>query len=185
MKKYILRIAETEYMLFILFGIFILLAHSLNLSSGKIIQNNFWLFFTEMIAFLPFMFILVGLFDVWFPKEKVEKHIGKDSGIKGTFWVILLAMLQAGPLYGAFPVAYMLWKKGASIKNIFIYLGAFSTLKIPMLTFEIGFLGLKFSLLRTLVTLPVFILIGKIMEIYLRDKYFEIRQPDLFRKDKK
>jgi len=79
----------------------------------------------------------------------------------------------------------MLWKKGASIKNIFIYLGAFSTLKIPMLTFEIGFLGLKFSLLRTLVTLPVFILIGKIMEIYLRDKYFEIRQPDLFRKDKK
>jgi len=82
-----------------LFGIFILLAHSLNLSSGKIIQNNFWLFFTEMIAFLPFMFILVGLFDVWFPKEKVEKHIGKDSGIKGTFWVILLAMLQAGPLY--------------------------------------------------------------------------------------
>jgi hypothetical protein len=54
--------------------------------------------------------------------------------------VILLAMLQAGPLYGAFPVAYLLWKKGASIKNIFIYLGAFSTLKILMLTFEIGFL---------------------------------------------
>jgi hypothetical protein len=31
------------------------------------------------------------------------------------------------------------------------------------------------------VTLPVFILIGEIMEVYLRDKHFEIRQP-LFEK---
>ncbi len=130
-----------------------------------------------MISFLPFMFILIGLFDVWFPKEKVEKHIGAESGIKGIFWVTLLATLQAGPLYAAFPVAYLLWKKGASIKNIFIYLGAFSTLKIPMLTFEIGFLGLKFSLLRTILTLPVFILIGFIMELYFCNRQFEIKNP--------
>ena len=177
MKKNILRIAKTKYVLVVLFGIFILLAHFLNFSSGKIIQNNFWMFFTEMIIFLPFMFILIGLFDVWFPKEKIEKHVGKESGVKGIIWVILLAMLQAGPLYAAFPVAYLLWKKGAAIKNIFIYLGAFSTIKIPMLTFEIGFLGLKFSLLRTLVALPVFILIGEIMEYYLRDKNFVMKQP--------
>jgi uncharacterized membrane protein YraQ (UPF0718 family) len=123
------------------------------------------------------MFILIGLFDVWVPKEKVEKHIGKESGIKGVLWVMLLAMLQAGPLYSAFPVAYLLWRKGCSIRNVFIYLGAFSTLKIPMLTFEIGFLGLKFSLLRTIITLPVFILLAQIMEVYLRDKNFEIKNP--------
>jgi len=86
-------------------------------------------------------------------------------------------MLQAGPLYGAFPVAYMLWKKGASIKNIFIYLGAFATIKVPMLTFEIGFLGLKFSLLRTLFTLPVFIVIASLMELYLKNKQFKVKQP--------
>lgn len=144
-----------------------------------IILSNFWMFFKEMIVFLPFMFILVGLIDVWFPKEKVEKHIGKGSGIKGMSLVILLAMFQAGPLYGAFPVAYLLWKKGSSIKNIFIYLGAFSTLKIFMLSFEIGFLGLKFSLLRTLFTLPLFILIGYIMEWYLHDKDFKVHHPHL------
>jgi len=122
MKKIILRIAETEYIFVILFGIFAIISRIFNFAPSKIIQNNFWLFFVEMITFLPFMFILIGLFDVWFPKEKVEKHIGAGSGIKGIFWVILLAMLQAGPLYGAFPVAYLLWKKGCSIKNIFIYL---------------------------------------------------------------
>ncbi|MCM8762697.1 MAG: hypothetical protein NC929_05225, partial [Candidatus Omnitrophica bacterium] len=119
---------------------------------------------------------------VWFPKERVEKHIGKGSGIMGIIWCILLAMVQVGPLYGAFPVTYLLWKKGASIKNIFIYLGAFSTLKIPMLTFEIGFLRLRFSLLRTAVTLPVFILIGYIMELYLKDKNFVVNQPVLGKK---
>jgi len=79
-------------------------------------------------------------------------------------WMILLAMLQAGPLYGAFPVAYMLWKKGTSVRNIFIYIGAFTTMKIPMLSFEIGFLGLKFSLLRTILSMPVFIIIAVIMQ---------------------
>jgi uncharacterized membrane protein YraQ (UPF0718 family) len=148
-----------------------------------IIAGNFWLFLKEMLMFLPFMFILIGLLDVWLPKEKVEKHIGKESGLKGMFVVIMLAMLQAGPLYGAFPVAYLLWKKGSSIQNIFIYLGAFSTLKLPMLTFEIGFLGLKFSLLRTLFTLPLFILIGYIMEVYLHDKDFKMHHPHLKIKD--
>lgn len=134
------------------------------------------MFFIEMLIFIPFLFILVGLFDVWVPKESIEKHIGKESGIKGIFLVIFLAMLQAGPLYGAFPVAYILHKKGASVKNIFIYLGAFSSMKIPMLGIEIGYLGLHFTILRTLISLPLFILIGFIMEWILGDK-FEVKNP--------
>jgi uncharacterized membrane protein YraQ (UPF0718 family) len=143
---------------------------------GKTIYQSFTKSFIEMITFIPFLFIIVGLFDVWFPKEKIEKHIGKESGIKGMFLVIVLAMLQAGPLYGAFPVAYVLHKKGASIKNIFIYLGAFSTLKIPMLGIEIGYLGLRFTLARTLVALPLFIAVGYFMEWYLGDKKFKINE---------
>lgn len=167
-KKYILPIA---------FITFIGLSNLLSFAIGKQIGENFWIFLKEMILFLPLMFILIGLFDIWVPREKIEKHIGADSGWKGTGLVILLASLQAGPLYGAFPFAYILWKKGCSIKNIFIYIGAFATIKIPMLTFEIGFLGLKFSLLRTLITLPVFIVIGFIMEWYLKNKNFEVKQP--------
>lgn len=101
----------------------------LGFNPGKEIFGNFTKFFIEMITFIPFLFIIIGLFDVWFPKEKIKKHIGSESGIKGIILVIVLAMLQAGPLYGAFPVSYILYKKGASIKNIFIYLGTFSSLK--------------------------------------------------------
>jgi uncharacterized membrane protein YraQ (UPF0718 family) len=131
---------------------------------GVVIYSSFTEFFIEMLSFIPFLFILVGLFDVWVPKETIEKHIGKESGLKGIFLVILLAMLQAGPLYGAFPVTYILYKKGASVRNIFIYLGAFSSMKIPMLGIEMGYLGVKFTILRTLISLPLFIIIGYIME---------------------
>ena len=166
-----------NYIFHLIFIILIGLSYIFDFAAGEQIGNNFWIFFKEMILFLPLMFVLIGLFDVWVPREKMEKHIGNESGWKGTGLVILLATLQAGPLYGAFPFSYILWKKGCSIKNIFIYLGAFATIKIPMITFEIGFLGLKFSLLRTLITLPVFIIIGYIMEWYLKDKMFEVKQP--------
>lgn len=166
-----------KYIFPFIFLAFIGLSYAFDFATGRQIGTNFWMFFKEMILFLPLMFILIGLFDVWVPREKIEKHIGEKSGWKGTGLVILLATLQAGPLYGAFPFAYILWKKGCSIKNIFIYLGAYSTIKIPMITFEIGFLGWKFSLLRTLITLPVFIIIGFIMEWYLKNKNYEVKQP--------
>lgn len=154
-----------------------LLSFGFGFAPGREIFGNFTKFFIEMATFIPFLFVIVGLFDVWFPKEKVERHVGREAGIKGILLVIILAMLQAGPLYGAFPVAYILYKKGASIKNIFIYLGAFSSLKIPMLGMEIGYLGIQFTLVRTLASLPLFIAVGYFMEWHLKNRDFKIQQP--------
>ena len=41
-----------------------------------------------------------------------------------------------------------LLKKGVSLTNVFIFIGAWSTTKIPMLLFEAGNLGVNFMLLR-------------------------------------
>jgi uncharacterized membrane protein YraQ (UPF0718 family) len=176
MKEY-LKKNKIDIIILLIFMVFVAFSYIFNFIAGAKIFDNFINFFIEMVSFIPLMFILIGLFDVWIPKERIQKHIGKDSGIFGSLWVILLAMLQAGPLYGAFPVAYILWKKGASIKNIFIYIGAFSTLKMPMLAFEISFLGIKFTLLRTILTLPVFIIIAIFLELYLVNKNFEVKEP--------
>ncbi len=158
-----------DFALIIAFVIFAIYSFFTGYAPGiEIVNNNFWNFLKEMILALPVMFILVGLFDVWVSKEKVQKHIGKSSGLKGVLLVMLLAFMQAGPIYAAFPVAYILWKKGTSPTNIFIYISSASIVKIPMLTFEIGFLGLKFSLLRIFISIPVFIVLSMIM-----GKYFE------------
>lgn len=101
-----------------------------------------------MLSIIPPIFILVGLFDVWVPKEKVMKHLGDTSGFVGTAISLALGAFAAGPLYAAFPVAEVLLKKGVSFGNVWIFLGAWSTMKIPLLLFELHNLGALFALTR-------------------------------------
>jgi len=101
-----------------------------------------------MLLVIPPIFMLLGLLDVWVPREQMMRFMGPNSGLKGGVLAFLLGSFAAGPLYGAFPVAAVLMKKGAGFANILIFLGAWSTTKIPMLLFEISALGLRFALSR-------------------------------------
>lgn len=74
-----------NYVWVILFVIFSIVSYLLGFKPGQVIDSNFTEFFIEMISFIPFLFIIIGLFDVWFPKEVLEKHIGRESGAKGIF----------------------------------------------------------------------------------------------------
>ena len=102
----------------------------------------------EMLSVIPPIFVLLGLLDVWVDRATMMKYIGKGSGLKGVLIAFLLGSAAAGPLYAAFPVAGVMMKKGSSLTNVFIFIGAWSTTKIPMLTFEAASLGLPFTLTR-------------------------------------
>ncbi len=102
----------------------------------------------EMLLVIPPIFVLLGLLDVWVDRSVMMKYTGKGSGIKGVLIAFLLGSAAAGPLYAAFPVAGVMLKKGSSLFNVFIFIGAWSTTKIPMLTFEAASLGLPFTLIR-------------------------------------
>lgn len=107
------------------------------------------LFQTEtMLLVIPPIFILLGLLDVWVPRDQMIRFMGPDSGAKGGFLAFLLGSFAAGPLYGAFPISAVLMKKGASFTNILIFIGAWSTTKIPMLLFESSALGSRFAFSR-------------------------------------
>lgn len=102
----------------------------------------------EMLSVLPPIFVLLGLLDVWVDRAAMMRYTGKDSGIKGILIAFILGSAAAGPLYAAFPVAGVMLKKGSSIRNVLIFIGAWSTTKIPLLTFEAANLGFPFMLLR-------------------------------------
>ncbi|MCX7026437.1 MAG: permease [Spirochaetes bacterium] len=123
-----------------------------------------------MFLLIPPIFILLGLLDIWVPREKMIKYMGKGSGLKGTVIAFLLGSFAAGPLYGAFPFAAVLMKKGASFKNILIFIGAWSTTKIPMLLFEIGALGLRFALSRFAIDIVGIIVIAKLIIQFVPQK---------------
>lgn len=119
--------------------------------------------FKEMLLVIPPVFVLLGLLDVWVPREMMMKYMGEGSGLKGIILSILLGSAAAGPLYGAFPVAAVFMKKGVKFSNILIFIGAWSTTKIPMLLFETAALGAKFTLTRLLVDIPGIILIAYLL----------------------
>ena len=121
--------------------------------------------FKEMALVIPPVFILLGLLDVWVPRETMVKYMGEGSGIKGVILSIILGSAAAGPLYGAFPVAAVFMKKGTKFSNILIFIGAWSTTKIPMFLFEISALGARFAVTRLVVDIPGIILIIMIPEI--------------------
>lgn len=105
----------------------------------------------EMLSILPPIFILLGLLDVWVPRSTMVSWMGEKSGITGTILAFIIGSAAAGPLYGAFPVAAVLLRKGASFRNVMVFIGAWSTTKIPMLVFEFTAMGTKFALTRLLV----------------------------------
>lgn len=109
--------------------------------------------FVEMLYFIPPIFVLLGLMDVWVPREKVVAHLGPKSGFAGMGLATFLGAAAAGPLYGAFPVAAVMLKKGAGFYNVMIFIGAWATLKIPMFLFEMQYLGLVFAGTRWIVSL--------------------------------
>ena len=135
-------------------------------------------FARQMFSILPFVFVLIGLFEVWVPRETVEAHLGVESGWKGYLWAVLLASPMAGGLYVNLPVAHSLYRKGASWGVVLTFIGAGSLCRIPMLLFESSFLGVKFSVLRLSLSLPLVVgssvLLGKVLEA----KGYEIREVD-------
>lgn len=115
----------------------------------------------EMAYILPPIFVLLGLLDVWVPRETMARFMGEGSGAKGVILAFILGSAAAGPLYAAFPIAAVFMKKGVKFSNILIFIGAWSTTKIPMLLFEMSALGVKFAVTRLLVDIVGIVIIAR------------------------
>jgi len=126
MKKNLKR-----YRAFLIAVFFILIFTAFNMGIGLNALKITGYSFKEMLLVIPPIFILLGLLDVWVPKETMIKYMGDKSGLKG----ILLA----------------------------IFIGAWSTTKIPMILFEIASLGTKFAITRLLIDIPGIIIIAFIL----------------------
>ncbi|TVR72729.1 MAG: hypothetical protein EA427_02940 [Spirochaetaceae bacterium] len=119
--------------------------------------RNFYLFARDMVLILPPAFILIGLFDVWAKRETIEKHFGASADARGYVWSILLAATTVGGTFVAFPVANALYHKGARLSMIMTYVTAASLVMIPMSIIEASVLGVRFTAVRILVSLPLVI----------------------------
>jgi len=79
-------------------------------------------------------------------------------------------------LYVGFPLAYSLHSKGARLSVIFAYLSASAICKIPMAIFEVSFMGIKFTAIRLLVSLPLVIVSSILLGDYLVKRNYRVME---------
>lgn len=135
-----------------------------NQQTGILAAKNSVSNFIEMLKVLPPIFVLIGLFDVWVPRETLVKYMGEGSGLNGMLLAFFMGSFTAGPLYAAFPVATILMKKGSKFSNVLIFIGAWSSTKLPLMLFETSNLGLKFTAIRFVMNVIGILLMAFLIE---------------------
>ncbi|MBN1257773.1 MAG: permease [Planctomycetes bacterium] len=137
---------------------------------GKEIAAAFSSFGWQMVRILPCAFILIGLFEAWVKTETVEKHLGGKSGLKGLLWALVLASTSVGGFYVSLPLAHALHQKGTRLAVVFTLVSASAICRVPMGIFEASFLGLKFTLIRLVIAIPLVIISSLWLERYATRK---------------
>ena len=123
---------------------------------------------------LPPIFVLIGLLDVWVPKETMVKYMGKGSGLKGGLIAVFLGAVGAGPLVVAFPIAALLIRKGARLAYVFLFLGAWTSVKLPLFMFELASLGPQFTFTHVITSMIVYFVGAVVLEKILSADAVEV-----------
>ncbi len=131
-------------------------------------NSGYYLF--EMLTVMPVVFLLTVVIDALIPQNIITKQLGENSGLKGNLFSFILGSLSAGPIYAAFPICSLLLKKGASISNIVIILSSWAVIKVPMLANEVKFLGMKFMIVRWILTVLSIFFMSWLISLFIKKK---------------
>lgn len=117
---------------------------------GKLQQGLIlaWKTFTRTIPLLIIAFIILGFVNVLAPQELVRTWIGPDSGLKGLLISTGAGMLLPGGPYVVFPLIAALFNAGAGLGPTLTMITSWATLALLTVTFELPFLGWRFSIVR-------------------------------------
>lgn len=173
--NFFIKLAK-RYILFLISLLVLITIFTLNYEIGFRSLESTKSSFMQMLTVLPPIMILLGLIDVWIPRETLIKYMGDKSGILGIVLAMLIGSLAAGPMYASFPFTAVLIKKGVRFSNIIIFMNAWCVTKISTLLFEFSSLGYRFTLIRLIIDIPGVIIMGYLVNYFmdkdsLRDLY--------------
>lgn len=151
---------------FIFPGLVILLYLGLFFTNSSKTEKAFLLSGRMLLDLIP-VFVVVILFmgglNYFLNPQKAKKFLGKESGLKGWFFAILLGIISLGPIYAWYPLLKDLQAHG--MKNgliaAFLYNRA---IKIPYLPVMVYYFGLEFVVL-----LFIYMIIASIVEASIID----------------
>ena len=130
--------------------------------------------FINFIFMITPVFICIGLLDAWIDKEKMIKLMGEESGIRGMLTGFIFGLVTAVPIYALLPIAGVMLKKRCRIMNILLFICSSASIRIPLLLFEISYLGWKFTATMFCLNVCIVIFIANIIERVLSGKDREL-----------
>ena len=123
--------------------------------------------FMKILPILLVVILLTSLFNFLLPPQQVAKYLGRDSGGKGWFWVLIAGVISHGPMYIWYPLLEDLRSQGMKDAFIVVFFAS-RTIKIPLLPMMIDYFGLTFTLILSFYLLVGAVIQGLILEILQR-----------------
>jgi uncharacterized membrane protein YraQ (UPF0718 family) len=132
----------------------------------KGIINSFQTF-TSLFTLIIAALLISQAIGLLIPEEKVISVLGEGSGLKGIATGGLLAgLLQGGP-YAVYPIIKSLYDKGAHISVVMAMLMGYGAIGIGRVAYGLMFFGPKIVGLRLLLAVPVPILAGLAVLLFI------------------
>jgi uncharacterized membrane protein YraQ (UPF0718 family) len=105
-------------------------------------------------------FAIVGYVDVLAPQTLVQTWIGPETGTSGLLIGELIGLLLPGGPYVIFPLISALYQAGAGLGPVLSMITSWALLALLSVSFEIPFLGWRFTAIRFALALPIPLLVG-------------------------
>lgn len=93
-------------------------------------------------------FLIVGFVNVLSPQNLIEKFLGPDSGWQGLLLAEVLGMILPGGPYAVFPLIGVIYASGAGLGPVVTLITSWSMLALLSVTFELPFMGWRFTAVR-------------------------------------
>jgi uncharacterized membrane protein YraQ (UPF0718 family) len=119
-----------------------------------------WSTLRRTIPLLLVAFVIVGFVEELAPQEIVRSWIGPESGLGGVFIGELAGALLPGGPYVVFPLIAALYQAGAGIGPTLAMITSWSGLALLTASFELPFLGWRFTAIRMLLAATVPLVVG-------------------------
>lgn len=119
--------------------------------------------------------LIGGLATQLIGRERIAALLGAGSGLRGLAIATLAGALTPGGPFTSFPLVYALWMAGAEAGSLIAYIASWSLLGFArIIVWEIPLLGLEFTWIRIVVSLPLPIVAGLLARRLSRMQMFQL-----------
>lgn len=107
-----------------------------------------WGTLRRTLPLLVVAFVIAGYVNVLSPQDLVRELIGPGSGWQGLLLAEVLGLLLPGGPYVVFPLIAALYQAGAGLGAAVTLVTSWAMLALLTLTFELPFMGWRFTAIR-------------------------------------